>query len=73
MAVQARFSFASRGLIFAAGAVLLRKCGGGKQKRAEANEPNEEASRHSRLNYITGVFQPAFLAKWRGEVREGSG
>ena len=71
--VMAGFLFPTRGLILAAEAVFFRKCGGGKQKGAEANESNEEASRHSSLNYITGVFQPAFLAKRRGEVRERSG
>ena len=56
MAVQARFLSASRGLILGAGEALLRKRGGGKQKVAETNEPNEEAFRHFRLNYITGDF-----------------
>ena len=56
MAVHSRFLFVTRGLIPSAEAVFLRNCGGGKKKRAEANESKKQASRHSRLNYITGDF-----------------
>ena len=66
MAVHSRFLFATRGLIPSAEAVFLRNCGGGKKKRAEANESKKQASRHSRLNYITAVFKRRTIPDKRG-------